>query len=149
MSETSLLKLRAVDSEDVQVVSAVLQDAIVPVCDMAFQPEDKNFVMVAQRLRREKNENMDRICCAFTLVGVTGVQTQGIDLHATDRILDLLAIMVNVAGAGQIGTVISLIFAGEAKIRLECASWAASIEDFGEPWPALCNPCHESNQIAS
>ena len=52
---SKLLKLRAEDSEDIQIISAVLQDSIVPVCDMAFQPETKSFVIVAQRLRREAN----------------------------------------------------------------------------------------------
>ena len=149
MPDIQLLKLRAMDSEDVQVISAVLQDAIVPVCDMAFQEEDKNFVIVTQRLRRENAEPVDRICCALTIRGVKTVQTQGIDLRASDRILDLLAIMINDVQPEQGAQVLSLIFAGDAKIRLEVADWSALAEDFGEPWPAMCNPCHDSASIAS
>jgi hypothetical protein len=148
MPDTQLLKLRAMDSEDVKVISAVLQDAIVPVCDMEFQAENKNFVIVSQRLRRENADQVDRICCALTIRGVTSVQTQGIDLRSHDRILDLLAIMINDATPGP-GAVLSLVFAGDAKIRLELASWSALAEDFGEPWPAMCNPCHDSPSIAS
>jgi len=138
---TNLLKLRAQDSEDVQVISAVLQDAIAPACDMQYQSEAKNFVMVVQRLRRETAGAPERICSALTIKGVMAVQTQGIDLRVTDRILDLLAIMVN---AGTDKPFLTLIFAGDAKIRLEVSDWAAALEDFGEPWPAQCNPCHDS-----
>ena len=135
-----LLKLRAEDTEDVQVISAVLQDAIVPVCDMAFEPDTQSFVIVAQRLRREEAENgaAERICSALTVKGVTSVQTFGFDRRQRERMLDLLAIMIE-PGAKQA----SLIFAGDARIRLELAEWGFAVEDFGAAWPALCKPCHE------
>jgi len=138
MTTPSLLKLRAVDSEDVQVISAVLQDSIAPVCDMVFQAEDKKFVMVVQRLRRESDAKAnERICCALTINGITAVQTQGIDLDQRERMLDLLAIILEARQQ------MTLVFAGNAKIRLELANWFVALEDFGESWPALCNPCHE------
>jgi hypothetical protein len=143
-----LLKLRAKDAEDVQVLSAVLQDSIAPVCDMVFQAEAKSFVMVVQRLRREGGEAgaAERICSALTVNGVAAIKTHGINLKHQERMLDLLAMLCD-------GGTISLIFAGDAKIRLELGAaetgWAASLEDFGEPWPALCHPCHDSAVKAS
>ena len=133
-----LLKLRAADAEDVQVISAVLQDSIAPVCDMAFQSDTKSFVMVVQRLRREAGEAgaAERICCALTVTGVAAVQTQGIDPLQGDCMLDLLAIMLTPQR-------LTFVFAGDAHIRLELAEWNAALEDFGEPWPALCSPCHD------
>ncbi len=135
----SLLKLRAKDAEDVQIISAVLQDSIVPVCDMLYRPEAKNFVMVAQRLCRENDatEHPERICCAANFSNIASVQTHGIDLHHHDRMLDLL-MMVNE------GDSLTMLFAGDAKIRLDLAAdWSMILEDFGEPWPTACNPCHE------
>ncbi|MDE2030342.1 MAG: DUF2948 family protein [Alphaproteobacteria bacterium] len=135
---TKSLKLRATDAEDVQVISAVLQDSIVPLCDMAFQPENDAFVMVAQRLKRETGEaEPERICCALTVKGVASVKTQGIDLKDSDRILDLLALIA------QNGA-LELVFAGGAKIRLDLKEWQALIEDFGESWPSSCSPCHDN-----
>jgi hypothetical protein len=134
-----LLKLRAGDAEDVQVVSAVLQDSIVPVCDMVFEPETKNFVLVAQRLRREAEGEAatERICCAVTVKSVTAVQMRGIDRQQASRMLDLLAIILEPAQR------LTFVFAGDARIRLDVATCAVALEDFGEPWPALCRPCHE------
>jgi hypothetical protein len=134
---TRLLKLRAEDAEDIQVISAVLQDSIVPVCDMAFQSEAKSFVIVAQRLRRE-TDAAERMCCALTIKGVTAVQTRGIDMQKTEHMLDLLAILLEPSQ-----TQITLIFGGDAHIRLDLSGLSLLAEDFGEPWPALCSPCHD------
>jgi hypothetical protein len=135
-----LLKLKAKDVEDVQVISAILQDAIVPVCDIAYRPEDKAFIMVSQRLRREvkDGEGLTRICCAVGAKGVESVQLHGIDIKQTDRMLELLAVVLE-------GNAVTFICAGDAKIRLQLGPWFLALEDFGEEWPAKCNPCHEGD----
>lgn len=48
------LKLRAYDREDFAVVSAVLQDALVPVIDMAWLEGETRFALVANRFRWER-----------------------------------------------------------------------------------------------
>ncbi len=134
------LKLRAKDAEDIQVISAVLQDSIVPICDMAFQAEEGTFIVVTQRLRREAEEE-GRICCALTVKGVKGVQTHGMDKHQPDGILDLLAIIL------EPEHVLNLVFAGDVRLRLELGDWLGTVEDFGEPWPTKCRPCHDNKQL--
>jgi hypothetical protein len=133
------LKLRARDAEDIQIISAVLQDSIVPLCDITFRQDDKTFIAVTQRLRRETEGTgaSERICCALTINGVDGVQTHGIDQKDSEGMLDLLAIILEPAKC------LNLVFAGDARIRLDLGNWAGGIEDFGEPWPALCHPCHD------
>ncbi len=135
------LKLRARDSEDIQVISAVLQDSVVPLCDMVFQKESNRFVAVAQRLRREAGEegSSERICCALTINGVKSIQTHGIDRNDAARMLDLLAILLQPSGQQ-----LTFVFAGDTAIRLDLESWSALVEDFGETWPAVCHPCHEN-----
>lgn len=139
MSDQSL-KLKAKDAEDVQVVSAVLQDAIAPVCDMTFKAEDKNFIMVVHRLKREA-EGRERVCCAVNIKGVEAAQLQGISLTQQSRMLDLLAVMTD-------DQMMIFIFAGDAKIRLKLQDWTMIVEDFGAAWPSQCNPCHDSEQAA-
>ena len=53
--------------------------------------------------------------------------------------LDMLALMIEAAPAR-----LTLVFAGDAQIRLELREWSASVLDFGEPWPVLSSPCHEA-----
>jgi hypothetical protein len=134
------LKLRAKDSEDVQVISAILQDAIVPVVDIVYRPEEKDFVMIAQRFCRDKEGQGDcfeRIRAAVHVTGVAGVQRQGIDQGKPDTMLDLLAVMPEKGS-------LQFVFAGGGKIKLKLADWSLILEDFGEPWPAVCEPCHEA-----
>jgi hypothetical protein len=132
---TGLLKLKAKDAEDIEVISAVLQDSIAPIVDMQYQPKDKNFIMVVQRLCRE-DPAKERICCAFNLRGVESVQTHGFNPTEAGRMLDLLAIMPEDDG-------LRLVFAGDALMRLHLKDWCLMIEDFGARWPAHCDPCHE------
>lgn len=136
MSDTPL-KLRAKDEEDVQVVSAILQDAIAPLSDMTYNPDAKNFIMVVHRLRREaKQQGLERVCCAVNVQGVVQTQSQGIDQTHQARILDLLAVIPEKQS-------LTFIFAGNAQIRLQLQNWSMIIEDFGAPWPAQCAPCHD------
>lgn len=43
------LKLIALDAEDLAVVSAHLQDAVLKVADMAYLPREKRFAMLVNR----------------------------------------------------------------------------------------------------
>ena len=134
---TQPLKLRARDAEDIQVISAMLQDAIAPVVDMRFDAENRSFVMVVQRLCREDdNAPPERICCAFNLSGVDRAKTHGFNSAETARMLDLLAVMPE-------GDDIQLVFAGDAALRLKLKDWTLIVEDFGDRWPAHGCPCHE------
>jgi len=136
------LKLKAKDAEDIQVISAILQDAIVPVCDMIWRPEEKDFIMVVQRFCRESKNGQDGDACferkrsVVHVRGVDEVQLQGIDRSNPEGMLDLLAIMPE-------SDKLQFIFAGGGKIRLGLGDWTLILEDFGEPWPAACEPCHE------
>ncbi len=138
MSE--LLKLISVDAEDIQVVSAIMQDAIIPVADIAYFPDKQSFVMIAQRLKREGSSDNDKPCerirCALNLTGIISVRMTGFNRLETGRILDLLAII-------PAEKELSFMFAGDAALRLALGDWRMIVEDFGEPWPSLCQPCHE------
>lgn len=54
MAGQGRLKLRARDPEDLGVVSACLQDALVPLADMVFQKVEKRFILVANRFMWER-----------------------------------------------------------------------------------------------
>ena len=142
MSETPL-RLSARDAEDLQVIAAILQDAIAPHCDMLYRPAEKSFVMVVHRFCWDDVEEaeaetppcFERVHCALEIEGVEGVQQHGFD-HAKDcGMLDLLTIMLEKGS-------LHIIFAGGAQLRLKLGNWRLRIEDFGEPWPTVRQPHH-------
>jgi hypothetical protein len=48
-TDTEMLKLAALDAEDLSVLSAHLQDAVAKVVDMAFLQKEKRFAMLVNR----------------------------------------------------------------------------------------------------
>lgn len=138
------LKLSARDGEDVQVIAAVLQDAIAPVCDMLYRPADKCFVMVLHRFRWDALEEAakadppcyERVHCLLEIDGVEGVQMHGFGKpEGCGGMLDLLTLLLE-EGA------LTLVFAGGAQVRLKIKEWQLRIKDIGEPWPTVHQPAH-------
>lgn len=142
------IRLRAQDQDDLKVVSACLQDAIVPIGDMCFLPEERRFVLVVNRFKWETAGQprpgptadddlipFERTHCGVRVEGVTGVKVKDIDLKDRRQILELLAIEAVEGG-------VVLDFAGGGCIRLDATGWTCFVEDLGEPWPTTCKPCH-------
>src|SRR6516225_10698780 len=102
------LKLRAEDADDLAVISACLQDALVAVRDLAFVPEDRTFLMVANRFRWERasrsargEAGYQRTLCGITFGAVGGVSYHGFRRSEDARILSLLAIRPALDGDGN------------------------------------------------
>ena len=129
------LKLRAEDEEDLAVFSACLQDALVPVADMMWLPQEKRFVVVANRFCWECDQEGRRILSGVAFEGVESVKTQGFSPAERERILELLALRRD-------GKAILFEFAGEARLRLEAEKISARIDDLGETWPTAFRPHH-------
>ena len=138
--EFTPIRLRAEDAEDLKIVSACLQDAIVPITEIGWLPETQSFVMVVNRFRWEAaGPTLTRTNCAVTIRGVTAVKRRAIDLGNRALLLDLLAVTIGADG-------IDLIFAGNGAIHLTAPDWRCQIEDIGEPWPAEAAPRHETGE---
>ena len=145
----SPIRLRAQDEEDLKVVSACLQDAIVPIGDMCYLPDERRFVLVVNRFKWETADQprpgpsadddhltpFERVHCGVRIEGVTAVKIKDIDLKDRTQILELLTLE-----AVQDGVV--LHFAGGGCVRLDGSGWCCWVEDLGEPWPTVCKPCH-------
>lgn len=141
------LKLIALDPEDLAVVSAHLQDAVVMVGDMAFLPRDRRFAALLNRFDwsatlaggHRGRTNMRRRA-ALRLERVKSAKHMGIDLAAKAVALSLLAIRFEetVPPAGEV----VLVFAGGGAIRLEVDCIEAELRDLGAAWRARAKPDH-------
>jgi hypothetical protein len=142
------LKLRAEDAEDLAVISACLQDALVAVRDLAYVPEDRAFLFVANRFRWENGlspapgeAGFERTLCGITFSEVAAVSYNGFRRSEDGRILSLLAIRPE-------GGAVHLEFSGGATIRLEVARILCLAKDLGEPWPTQWQPRHDVDERA-
>ncbi len=141
-----LLKLKAVDSGDLEVIAGILQDAIVPVLDIAYDKSERCFMFAANRFRWEKpsggaNSNIERIHCCVSFANVSRIQRRGIDRRKPGTFLNLLTISLETLPVGE-GPTVVLTFSGDAAIRLETTGLLCHLEDFGEPWLAQSQPKH-------
>lgn len=142
------LRLRAEDSEDIAVISACLQDALVAVRDLAYDRTGRTFLMVANRFRWEGGGDaspFERILCAIAFDDIDDVVYRGFHRSEEDRILSLLAIQPAIGSgqeSGQGGALVDLKFAAGATIRLCAAAIRCRARDFGEPWPTVWQPGH-------
>lgn len=145
------LKLKAVDAEDLGVLSAFLQDSLVAVGDISYQPADKRFLLVANRFRWEAmpceeeselgdSDCFERIHSGLRFENVTAVKSRGLEALDAAQLLELLDIEAEATG-GQYAA-FTLIFAGDVAIRVEIAAPLCFLEDIGEPWPTKWRPKH-------
>lgn len=141
------LKLIALDAEDLAVLSAHLQDAVLKVGDMAYLPRERRFAAVVNRfdwlaiLSSGKSKRLpQRRRSALRFERVTAARLLGIDTAAKDRVLALLAVRYEaaVAPAGAV----TLQFAGGAAIRLEVECIEAELRDLGAAWATRSTPDH-------
>ncbi|HCA91498.1 MAG TPA: hypothetical protein DEP10_06100, partial [Alphaproteobacteria bacterium] len=97
------LRLKVSSDEDLQVLSALLQDAIIPGEDMVYARADQRFILVANRfcwdqptedgLVSESGEPVfQRQLCGVQFLGVSRVQTSGLPADRKAALLNLLAI---------------------------------------------------------
>lgn len=156
------LKLRAVSSVDLALISGLLQDALVLGADMTYNSEERRFVAVVNRFCWEQDQALEasdaqdqtgtspdtssstlsstprvyhRTHAGLVFDRVRAVQSKNIDLKDASNLLNLLSVH---ALNGQV----ELLFSGAATIRLKCTSILAHLKDLGEPWPTQWRPHH-------
>jgi hypothetical protein len=137
------LKLLALDSEDLDVISATTQDAVVRVGDMGFAKADHRFALLMNRFAWEEDGRVkQRKRAALHFDRVNDVKVSGIDTNAVDGVLELLAIRFNMSDdpAGSI----DLEFAGGGTVRLSVECLEARLQDLGAAWAAKATPEHSA-----
>ena len=135
------LKLLALDSEDLEVISATTQDAVVRVGDMGFAMADKRFALLMNRFAWEEDgKTRQRKRAALHFDRVSDVKVTGIDTTAVDGVLELLAIRFTLTDDPS--GVVDLDFAGGGTVRLSVEVLEARLQDLGAAWAAKATPEH-------
>jgi hypothetical protein len=141
------LTLAAEDVEDLQILSARLQDAIGKLKDFAWLPKQRRFAAVLNRFQWEAGQNT-RVRSGLHFDGVLKVQSHNIKLGADEAVVSLLAIGFTPNGPeekeGDPGGIIELTFAGGGAIRLTVELIDAELTDLTGPWAARATPDHEA-----
>jgi hypothetical protein len=140
MSEPKPLRLLAQDADDLDVVSAAVQDAVLRIGDIAYEPKAKRLTVALNRYRWEAGGG-ERVRAGLQLGGVLKVEARKIRRGAPEAVLELLAMTFTPGEAP--GGVVTLSFAGDADLRAEVECVEAVLADVSEPWPTRRKPAHE------
>lgn len=156
-STMNSLKLIAFDAEDLAVLSAHVQDAVLKVGDMLYDPKAKRFVAVLNRFDWPEAlasghapaagepggpASDRRLQSALRLERVLAAKVQGIDLQARSDVLSVLALQFEPCGPEQPDGLVTIIFSGGGAIRLEVECIEAELKDLGPAWRARGRPAH-------
>jgi hypothetical protein len=141
------LRLAANDAEDLEVLSARLQDAVFKLKDAVWQPKKRRFVLVVNRLQWEAG-GKTRVRAGLHFDGVLKVQSHMVKLGAGEAVVSVLALRFTANGGEDPGGVIEIVLAGGGAIRLSVECVDAELADMTAPWAALGTPDHEAGDGA-
>jgi len=138
------LKLIALDREDIEIVSAHLQDAVVKAADVHWRPSEKRVVVALNRFDWEAANGIPpqfrRRRAALRFERVSACKCRNCTPVEKDQVLNLLA--VSFEETDQPAGVITLMFSGGAALRLEVECLEAELADLGPSWVTECCPAH-------
>lgn len=139
---SSSLTLLGRDIEDLSVVSAAVQDALLTVRDIAFLKAERAFVMALTRFRWEQSRDAaekagERVHAALRFDRVIRASFRDLDRGKQDKFLSVLSVAYD-------DGVVAIHFSGGGVIRLEVEDLICSLRDLDEPWPTIWRPEHKA-----
>ncbi|RYI35699.1 MAG: DUF2948 family protein [Acetobacteraceae bacterium] len=135
------LRLVAQDAADLQVLSTLVQDAVLPATDLQFDSRRRRFALLLNRFRWEDRQEAEAVGRAYERVrtvlvveDVLKVQSFGFDRTDKDLVLSVLALdfVSGAEGAGRL----TLTLAGDGAIALDVEALEVRLEDVTRPYRA-------------
>jgi hypothetical protein len=140
------LNLGALDAEDLQVISSLVQDAVFPASEMRWMKREGRFALLLNRMRWEdegaKRHAPERVQSVLMFNTVQSVASQGVPKGDADTVLSLLNITFDQTEAPS-GNV-TLTLAGDGAIRLTVEALDCTLKDVTRPYiaPSKKRPSH-------
>ena len=135
------LRLKAEDTEDLTVITALVQDAVLPANEMKWLKGKRQFACLLNRFRWEDKpaaermgRDFERVQSVLAINDVMGVTQQGIDARDADMVLSLLALTFE-PGEDGTGRLI-LTFAGDGAIAVDVEALNITLQDVTRPYRA-------------
>ena len=140
-SSTSALRLKALDADDLAVISSLVQDAIFPASEMIWTKKDRRFALLLNRFRWEdapkakaRKRAFERVQSVLVIEDVRKVQSLGVMRGDGSIVMSLLSMSFE-AGDDGMGRVI-LTLAGDGVIAVEVETLEVVLRDVTRPYVA-------------
>jgi len=140
----SPLRLLAEDAQDLQLISAALQDAVLKVGDIHWEPAARRLTLELNRFRWETQERTERVRAGLQIGCVLSVKARRIRRGAKDAVLELLALRFEPGEAPGGRVVFEFADGGDISAEVECLE--AVLADVSHAWPAKRAPSHADDR---
>ena len=149
------LRLLARDEDDVAVVSALLQDAIIPGADMEFNRKTNQFILVVNRFcweippldgvtSSDGKSVHERRLCGICIRHVSAAQHHNWPDMRQDALFNLLALRhVDMAEQAGEGKGLQFEFSGGSSLRLLTDEIDITLADLDVGHPTSLQPAHD------
>ena len=137
-----MLRLTAQDVDDLNVISAQMQDAVLKFADLNFNSKRRRFALVANRFAWDDAKLKTRRRTGLHFDHVKSVQKQGFKNVRPETILSLLAI--SFCAVDGLSGHITLSFSAGHLLRLEVECVDVTLADMGPVWSTEMTPSHET-----
>ena len=132
------LNLGAMDVDDLNVISSLVQDAVFPASEMRWDRAANRFALLLNRVRWEDQGKTrhapERVQSVLMFQTVQGVASQDVPKGDADTILSLLGLTFEETNAPS--GHITLTLAGDGAIRLNVEALEITLKDVTRPYVA-------------
>lgn len=135
-----MLRLTAQDSDDLAVISAQMQDAVLKLGDVSFNSKRRRFAFVANRFAWDAAPEKLRHRAGLHFESVLSVKRSGFANAGRDTILSLLSITFTPTQSPS--GFVTLAFSAGHSIRLDVECLESTMADLGPTWSTDHQPDH-------
>ncbi|MDG0989357.1 MAG: DUF2948 family protein [Yoonia sp.] len=144
------LRLKALDADDLAVLSSLTQDAVFPASEMRWDRKARRFALLLNRFRWEDAPNakigkrsVERVQTVLTIEDVMAVKSQGVQPGDADTIMSLLSVTFAASEDGM-GRVL-LTLSGDGAIAVDVEALELMLADVTRPYiaPSKSVPRHD------
>lgn len=143
------LRLRALDADDLAVLSGLVQDAVFPGSELRWDKARRRFAILLNRFRWEdaataeaRGRDYERVQSVLVIEDALRVQSQGLDRRDSGTVLSILSIAFEPGEDG--GGYVDLTLAGDGAIRVDVEALEVLLKDVTRPYvaPSKAKPGH-------
>ena len=148
--EDKALNIGAFDKRDLEVVSSLVQDSILPTSEIKWLSNSDKLAILINRFRWEdtklsQGKNLERVRSLLMINHVKNISSSGFSPKQKDRILSILSISFDGVEGGS-GSVL-IVVSGNGGIRVEVDALEINLRDVTMPYiaPSGLAPEHKND----
>lgn len=148
MAEGKALRLMAEDAEDLKVISAAVQDAVLKAENIKFDRKRRRFTLEINRFQWEdaaQRGPKTRVRTLLAFDGVLGVKTRAVTKADPDLVMSLLSVSFAPEDEPPGGQV-SILFAGDGELLLSVEALDVTLLDSAYEWATRRTPDHDKKR---